>query len=85
MINTLNLDLGSTALFFYSPLLLSSEKSLCIETWLYLIEEDTYRPNISKSFTFILQYFGVLLFVFTESYSAFSNKCLYSAEGNTND
>jgi len=54
MINTLNLDLGSTALFFYSPLLLSSEKSLCIETWLYLIEEDTYRPNISKSFTFIL-------------------------------
>jgi|Marorgknorr_s2lv_3_1036020.scaffolds.fasta_scaffold01675_4 hypothetical protein len=45
---------GSTVLLFYPPLLLSSEKSLCIESWLCLIEEDTYRPNISKRFTFIL-------------------------------
>ena len=54
MINTLNLDLGSTVLFFYPPLLLSSVDSLCIETWLYLIEEGTYRPNIAKRFAFIL-------------------------------
>ena len=52
MINTLNLDLGSTVLFFYPPLLLSSVNSLCIETWLYLIEEGT--PNIAKRFAFIL-------------------------------
>ena len=54
MINTLNVELGSAVLFVYPSLLLSSEESVCRETWLYRAKEDTYRPNISKSFTFIL-------------------------------